>query len=155
MSSNQNNRGLETIPFQIVNQSGLDAPLYIWIQGIIPDKEPAEYVYVNDLRGNVADTPKSSTKARDDPATTSLGANLTQLDFFGLPLQLDNYGFKPDLKTPEHLKTGFEGNARSTILRTRTRPRSRVQASTVTVTHRRPNSAPLVPEPKSSWQFES
>jgi hypothetical protein len=47
MSSNQNNRGLETIPFQIVNQSGFDAPLYIWIQGIIPEKTPNEYVYVN------------------------------------------------------------------------------------------------------------
>ena len=47
MSSNQNNRGLETIPFQIVNQSGLDAPLHIWIQGIIPIihyKPPFEYV---------------------------------------------------------------------------------------------------------------
>src|SRR4029077_16506156 len=66
MNSNQNNRGLETIPFQIVNQSGLDAPLYIWIQGIIPIipyKPPFEYVYVNDLKGNVADMPKSSTKA--------------------------------------------------------------------------------------------
>src|SRR5947209_3726611 len=153
MSSDQNNRGLETIPFQIVNQSGLDANLYIWIQGIIPDKIPAEYVYVNDLKGNVAETPKSSPKTsfsmllptkdttialprlvalriylsfgeqlftntspegnptspsawspddplqggnyrklwdyfeltwpRDDPTTTSLGANLTQLDFFG------------------------------------------------------------------------
>jgi Beta-1,3-glucanase len=191
MSSNQNNRGLETIPFQIVNQSGLDAPLYIWIQGIIPIipyKPPFEYVYVNDLKGNVADMPKSSTKAtfsmllpakdttialprlvslrvylsfgeqlftttsadgnpvspsgwspddpiqggnypilwdffeltwtRDNPTTTALGANLTQLDFFGLPLQLDNYGYKPDLKAQEHLKTGFEGNARSTILKT-------------------------------------
>jgi hypothetical protein len=63
MSSNQNNRGLETIPFQIVNQSGLDAPLYIWIQGIIPDKKPNEYVFANDLKGNVADMPKSLTKA--------------------------------------------------------------------------------------------
>jgi hypothetical protein len=63
MSSNQNNRGLETIPFQIVNQSGLDAPLYIWIQGIIPDKTPNEYVYANDFKGNVADMPKSLTKA--------------------------------------------------------------------------------------------
>jgi Beta-1,3-glucanase len=187
MSSSSNNRGLETIPLQIVNQSGLDAPLYIWIQGIIPDKQPNEYVYANDFEGNVADMPKSSTKAtfsmllhtkdttmalprlvalriylsfgeqlftttsadgnpvspsgwspgdpiqgenypklwdyfeltwtRDDPTTTSLGANLTQLDFFGLPLQLDNYGYKPDLKTQEHLKTGFEGNARSTVLK--------------------------------------
>src|SRR5262249_29385625 len=63
MSSNQNNRGLEIIPFQIANQSGLDAPLYVWIQGIIPDKKPNEYVYVNDLKGSVADMPKSSTKA--------------------------------------------------------------------------------------------
>jgi len=187
MSSNQNNPGLETIPFRIMNQSGLDAPLYIWVQGIIPDTKSTEYVYVNDLKGNVADRPKSSTKAtfsmllpakdttialprlvalrvylsfgeelftttsadgnsvspsgwspddplqggnypklwdyfeltwtRDNPTTTSLGANLTQLDFFGLPLQLDNYGYKPDLKTQEHLKTGFEGNARSTILK--------------------------------------
>lgn len=62
MSSNQNNRGLETIPFRIVNQSGLDAPLYIWIQGNIPDipdTKPTEYVYVNDLKGNVADRPTS------------------------------------------------------------------------------------------------
>src|SRR5271166_596924 len=188
MSSNQNDGGLEIIPFQIVNQSGLNAPLYVWIQGIIPDKKPNEYVYVNDLKGNVADMPKSSAKAtfsmllpekdtmlalprlvslriylsfgdqlftttsadgnpvspsgwspgdpvqggnyaklwdyfeltwtRDNPTTTALGANLTQLDFFGLPLQLDNYGYKPDLKTQEHLKTGFEGNARSTILKT-------------------------------------
>jgi hypothetical protein len=57
------------------------------------------------------------TWTRDNPTTTSLGANLTQLDFFGLALQLDNYGYKPDLKTPEHLKSGFEGNARSTILK--------------------------------------
>jgi Beta-1,3-glucanase len=188
MNSDQNNRGLETIPFQIVNRSGLDASLYIWIQGIIPDKTPTEYVYTNDLKGNVEDTPKGSTKAtfsilfpekdttialprlvalriylsfgerlftntsadgnpvspsgwspgdplqgenytklwdyfeltwtKDNPTTTSLGANLTQLDFFGLPLQLDNYGYMPDLKTPEHLKTGFEGNARSSILKT-------------------------------------
>jgi hypothetical protein len=188
MSSDQNNRGLETIPFQIVNQSGLDAPMYIWIQGIIPDKSPAEYVYVNDLKGNVVDVPKNSPKTtlsmvvsgkdttialprlvalriyvsfgeqlftntspdgnptspsgwspgdplqggnynklwdyfeltwtRDNATTTSLGANLTQLDFFALALQLDNYGYKPDLKTPEHLKSGFEGNARSTILKT-------------------------------------
>ncbi|HEX8664786.1 MAG TPA: beta-1,3-glucanase family protein [Beijerinckiaceae bacterium] len=186
MNSGQNNRGLETIPFQVVNQSGLDADLYIWIQGIIPGT--AEYVYTNDLKGNVEDTPKNSTKAtfsmllpeknmtialprlvslrvylsfggqlftsttadgipvspsgwspgdpvqgenynklwdyfeltwtRDDATTTTLGANLTQLDFFGLALQLDNYGYQPDLKTPEHLKTGFEGNARSTILKT-------------------------------------
>jgi Beta-1,3-glucanase len=187
MSSNQNNRGLETIPFQIVDQSGLNSPLYIWIQGIIPDKEPTEYVYVNDLEGNLADIPKSSAKTslsillpakdktialprlvslrvylsfseelfttttadgipdspsgwlpdnpiqggnykilfdffeltwtRDDLTTTSFGANLSQLDFFGLPLQLDNYGYKPDLKTEEHLKTGFEGNARSKIFK--------------------------------------
>ncbi|HEV7602506.1 MAG TPA: beta-1,3-glucanase family protein [Bradyrhizobium sp.] len=57
------------------------------------------------------------TWPRDNPTTTSLGANLTQLDFFGLALQLDNYGYKPDLKTPEHLKSGFEGNARSAILK--------------------------------------
>ena len=63
MNSDQNNRGLETIPFQIVNRSGLDASLYIWIQGIIPDKTPTEYVYTNDLKGNVEDTPKGSTKA--------------------------------------------------------------------------------------------
>jgi hypothetical protein len=189
MSPNQNNRGLETIPFRIVNQSGLDeAKLYIWIQGIVPDSSPAEYVYVNDTNGNVVDTPKNSAKTsfsmalsgkdttialprlvalrvylsfgeqlftntsaegnptspsgwspgdplqggnygklwdyfeltwtRDDATTTSLGANLTQLDFFGLALQLDNYGYKPGLKTQEHLKTGFEGNARSTILKT-------------------------------------
>jgi hypothetical protein len=187
MSSDQNNRGLETIPFQIVNQSGLDAKLYIWIQGIIPDTTPTAYVYVNDLEGNVADVPKNSAKTtlsmllpgkdttialprlvalrvylsfgeqlftntsaegnptspsawspddpvqggnyaklwdyfeltwtRDNPSTTSLGANLTQLDFFGLPLQLDNYGYQPDLKTKEHLKTGFEGNARSVIFK--------------------------------------
>jgi len=189
MNYGKNNRGLETIPLQIVNQSGLDAPLYIWIQGMIPADPPApptEYVYVNDLKGNVADTPKNSasttfsmalpardttiqlprlialrvylsfgdqlftntsatgnptapsgwskgdpvqggnygklwdyfelTWTRDDPDTTSLGANLTQLDFFGLALQLDNYGFRPD-KTQEHLKTGFEGNARSTIFK--------------------------------------
>lgn len=189
MSPNQNNRGLQTIPFRIVNQSGLDdAKLYIWIQGIVPDSSPTEYVYVNDTNGNVVDTPKNSAKTsfsmalpekdttialprlvalrvylsfgeqlftntsaegnptspsgwspgdplqggnygklwdyfeltwtRDDATTTSLGANLTQLDFFGLPLQLDNYGYQPDLKTPEHLKTGFEGNARGTILKT-------------------------------------
>lgn len=187
MNSDQNNRGLETIPFPIVNQSGLDANLYVWIQGIIPDKTPTEYVYVNDLKGNVADVPKNSAKTtlsmllpgkdatialprlvslriylsfgeqlftntladgnptspsawspddplqggnypklwdyfeltwpRDNPTTTSLGANLTQLDFFGLALQLDNYGYKPDLKTPEHLTSGFEGNARSAILK--------------------------------------
>jgi len=52
-----------------------------------------------------------------DEEPTSEGANLTQLDFFGLPLQLDNYGYKPDLKTEEHLITGFEGNARSTVLK--------------------------------------
>ena len=187
MSAKQNNRGLETIPFRIVNQSGLDAPVYIWIQGIIPDKTPTEYVYVNDLKGNIEGVPKSAPKTtlsmllpgkdttialprlvglrvylsfgeqlftntsadgnptspsgwspndplqggnypklwdyfeltwtRDNPTTTSLGANLTQLDFFALPLQLDNYGYQPDLKTPWHLKTGFEGNARSTILK--------------------------------------
>ena len=37
--------------------------LYIWIQGIIPDKTPTEYVCTNDLKGNVEDTPKGSTKA--------------------------------------------------------------------------------------------
>ena len=183
-----NNRGLETIPFQIVNQSGLKAPLYVWIQGIIPDSKPNEYVYVSDLKGNVTEIPKSSSKltlsmelpagdtsialprlvalrvylsfgeqlftdtdaagnptspsgwspgdplqgenynklwdffeltwTRDNPSTTSLGANLTQLDFLGLALQLDNYGYKPDLKTPEHLTSGFEGNARSRIFKT-------------------------------------
>jgi hypothetical protein len=46
-----------------VNQSGLDANLYIWIEGIIPDKTPTEYVYVNDLKGNVEDRSKSSPKA--------------------------------------------------------------------------------------------
>jgi hypothetical protein len=68
MSSNQNNRGLETIPFQIVNQSGFDAPLYIWIQGIIPEKTPNEYVYVNDLKGK----PRVSTHKRqlkENPTT--------------------------------------------------------------------------------------
>jgi hypothetical protein len=180
-----NNRGLETIPFQILNQSGLQAPLYIWIQGIIPDS--SEYVYVSDLKGNVTDIPKSSEKltlsmelpagdttialprlialrvylsfgdslytntnaggiptspsgwspgdplqgenynklwdffeltwTRDDPTTTSLGANLSQLDFLGLALQLDNYGYKPDLKTPEQLSSGFESNARSAIFK--------------------------------------
>ncbi|HEU0082004.1 MAG TPA: beta-1,3-glucanase family protein [Bradyrhizobium sp.] len=186
MDAGKNDRGLETIPFQIVNQSGLDdAPLYIWIQGIIPDSNPAEYVYVNDLKGSLAGVPKSSEKitlsmllpGKDttlvlprlvslriylsfgkqlfttspegipvspsgwspgdpvqgenynglwdffeltwtrDGAATSLGANLTQLDFFGLALQLDNYGYKPDLTTPEQLKSGFEGNARSAILK--------------------------------------
>ena len=182
-----NNRGLETIPFQILNQSGLKAPLYVWVQGIIPDTTPAEYVYVSDLKGNVTEIPKSSKKltlsmalpdddttialprlislrvylslgqqiftdtnadgnptspsgwspgdplqgenyntlfdyfeltwTRDNATTTSLGANLTQLDFLGLALQLDNYGYKPDLKTPEHVKSGFEGNARSTIFK--------------------------------------
>jgi hypothetical protein len=181
------NRGLETIPFQILNQSGLKAPLYIWIQGIIPDATPGEYVYVSDLKGNVTEIPKSSKKltlsmalpaddttiklprlislrvylslgqplftntndlgiptspagwlpddplqgenydtlfdffeltwTRDDATTTSLGANLSQLDFLGLALQLDNYGYKPDLKTPEHFTSGFEGNARSTIFK--------------------------------------
>ena len=48
-AGNAKNRGLETIPFQIVNQSGLKAPLYIWIQGIIPDTDPVQYVYVSDL----------------------------------------------------------------------------------------------------------
>src|SRR5262249_1042121 len=161
-----NNRGLETIPFQVLNQAGLSAPFYIWIQGIIPDTSPNEYVYVSDLKGNVTQIPKSSSKltlsmklpdndttialprlialrvylafgepvftdtnadgnptspsgwspgdplqgenygklwdvfeltwTRDDPTTTSLGANLTQLDFLGLAMQLDNYGFKPD-----------------------------------------------------------
>src|ERR1043165_2919671 len=180
-----NNRGLETIPFQILNQSGLEAPLYVWIQGIIPDTN--EYVYVSDLKGNVTDIPKSSNKltlslalpdnettialprlialrvylsfgeqlftdtnalgiptspsgwspndplqgenygklwdffeltwTRDNPTTTSLGANLTQLDFLGLALQLDNYGYQPDLKTPEHLTSGFQGNARSSIFK--------------------------------------
>jgi len=185
--TDKNNRGLETIPFQIVNQSGLDAPLYIWIQGMIPAEPPTEYVYVNDLKGNVADTPKNSpsttfsmalpardttihlpglialrvylsfgdqlftntsangnptspsgwskgdpvqggnygklwdffelTWTRDNATTTSLGANLTQLDFFGLALQLDNYGYQPDLKTEAHLTSGFEGNARGAILK--------------------------------------
>jgi hypothetical protein len=180
-----NNRGLETIPFQILNQSGLKAPLYVWVQGIIPDTNPNEYVYVSDFKGNVTEIPKGSKKltfsmvlpgddttialprlialrvylsfgeelftdtnaegnptspsgwspgdplqgenysklfdffeltwTRDDPTTTSLGANLTQLDFLGLALQLDNYGYKPDLKTAEHLTSGFEGNARSSI----------------------------------------
>lgn len=187
MNSDKNNRGLETIPFQIVNQSGLKAPLYIWIQGMIPANPPTEYVYVNDLKGNVADTPKNSpgttfsmalpsedttiqlprlvalrvylsfgdqlftntsangnptspsgwskgdpvqggnygklwdffelTWTQDNATTTSLGANLTQLDFFGLALQLDNYGYQPDLKTEEHLTSGFEGNARAAILK--------------------------------------
>jgi hypothetical protein len=182
-----NNRGLETIPFQILNQSELKAPLYIWIQGIIPDTAPNEYVYISDLNGSITDIPKSSKKltlsmalpgndttialprlialriylsfgeplftntdsvgnptspsgwspgdplqgenygklwdffeltwTRDDPTTTSLGANLTQLDFLGLALQLDNYGYKSDLKTPEHLTSGFEGNARSSIFK--------------------------------------
>lgn len=182
-----NDRGLETIPFQIVNQSGLNAPLYIWIQGIIPDTDPNEYVYVSDFKGNVTEIPKSSKKltlsmqlpagdttislprlialrvylsfgeplftdtnalgiptspsgwspgdplqgenygklwdffeltwTRDNSTTTSLGANLTQLDFLGLALQLDNYGYQPDLKTPEHLSSGFEGSARSAIFK--------------------------------------
>jgi hypothetical protein len=182
-----NNRGLATIPFQIINQSGLEAPLYIWIQGIIPDSDPNEYVYVSDFKGNLTDIPKSSKKltlsmalpagdttialprlialrvylsfgealvtntdavgnptspsgwspgdplqgenynklwdyfeltwTRDNPTTTALGANLTQLDFLGLALQLDNYGYKPDLKTPEHLSSGFQGNARSSIFK--------------------------------------
>jgi hypothetical protein len=182
-----NDRELETIPFQVLNQSGLKAPLYIWIQGIIPDTKPGEYVYVSDLRGNVKEIPKSSKKltlslalpasettialpclialrvylsfgeplftdtnaegnptspsgwspgdplqgenygklwdffeltwTRDDANTTALGANLTQLDFLGLALQLDNYGSKPDLKTPEHLTSGFGGNARSSIFK--------------------------------------
>jgi beta-galactosidase len=56
------------------------------------------------------------TWTRDDAATTALGANLTQLDFFGLPLQLDNYGYEPDLTTPVQLTTGFEGDARSAIV---------------------------------------
>jgi hypothetical protein len=181
----KNSRGLEIIPFQIVNQSELKAALYIWIQGIIPDSN--EYCYVSDFEGNVTQIPKASKKltlsmklptgdttialprlialrvylsfgeqlftdtnadgiptspsgwspgdplqgenygklwdffeltwARDDPATTSLGANLTQLDFLGLALQLDNYGYKPDMKTPEHLTSGFEGNARSAIFK--------------------------------------
>ena len=188
VSGEANDRGLETIPFRILNQSGLEAPLYIWIQGIVPDTTPGEYVYVSDLGGNVTEIPKGSKKltlsmplpasettialprlialrvylsfgeplftdtnalgiptspsgwspddplqggnygklwdffeltwTRDDSTTTSLGANLTQLDFLGLALQLDNYGYKPDLKTPEHLTTGFEGNARSTIFKT-------------------------------------
>jgi beta-galactosidase len=187
VSGEANNRGLETIPFQILNQSELTAPLYVWIQGIIPDSTPNEYVYVTDLQGNIADIPKSSKKltlsmelpsadttirlprlialrvylsfgdplftntdavgnptspsgwspgdplqgenynklwdffeltwTRDDAITTALGANLTQLDFLGLALQLDNYGYKPDLKTPEHLTSGFAGNARSTIFK--------------------------------------
>lgn len=187
VSTETNNRGLENIPFQILNQSELKAPLYIWIQGIIPDTDPVEYVYVSDLKGNVTDIPKSSNKltlsmalsgndttinlprlialrvyisfgeplftntndlgiptspsgwspgdplqgenygklwdffeltwTRDDSTTTSLGANLTQLDFLGLALQLDNYGYQPDLKTPEHLKSGFNGTARSTIFK--------------------------------------
>lgn len=182
-----NNRGLETIPFQILNQSGLNATLYIWIQGIIPDTSPGEYVYVSDLKGNVTEIPKGSKKltlsmalpdgdstialpqlialrvylsfgeplftdtnalgiptspsgwspgdplqgenynklwdyfeltwTRDNATTTSLGANLTQLDFLGLALQLDNYGYQPDLKTPEHLSSGFESNARSSIFK--------------------------------------
>ncbi len=180
-----NNRGLETLPFQILNQSGLKTPLYIWIQGIIPNTN--EYVYVSDLKGNVTDIPKNSKKltlsmalpgddttirlpclislrvylsldkelfsttdnlgipvspagwlprdpvqgenyntlfdfaeltwTRDDATTTSLGANCSQLDFLGLTLQLDNYGYKPDLKTPEHIVTGFERNARSAIFK--------------------------------------
>src|SRR5205085_12130010 len=57
------------------------------------------------------------TWTRDNATTTSLGANLTQLDFLGLALQLDNYGFTPDLKTPEHLTTGFDPNARSAIFK--------------------------------------
>jgi len=183
MVGHKNSRGLETIPFQIVNQSELKAPLYIWIQGIIPDT--SEYCYVSDFEGDLTQIPKASKKltlsmklpasdttialprlialrvylsfgeqlftdtnaegiptspsgwspgdplqgenygklwdffeltwTRDDPTTTSLGANLTQLDFLGLALQLDNYGYKPDLKTPEHLTSGFEGNARSAI----------------------------------------
>jgi hypothetical protein len=56
------------------------------------------------------------TWTRDNATTTSLGANLTQLDFFGLSLQLDNYGYKPDLTTPEHLQSGFGADARSTIV---------------------------------------
>ena len=48
--------------------------------------------------------------------TTALGANLTQLDFFGLSLQLDNYGHKIDLTAPEHLQSGFGGAARSAIV---------------------------------------
>jgi hypothetical protein len=62
MFGEANNRGLETIPFQILNQSGLKAPLYVWIQGIIPDTNPNEYVYVSDLKGNVTEIPKSSNK---------------------------------------------------------------------------------------------
>lgn len=187
-SGEANKSGLETIQFQITNQSGLESPLYVWIQGIIPDTTPVEYVYVNDLiKGNVTDIPKSSEKltlsvelpanettialprlislrvylslgeplytntnaegvptspsgwspndplqgenygklwdffeltwTRDDPATTSLGANLTQLDFLGLALQLDNYGYKPDLKTPEHLTSGFRSNSRSVVFK--------------------------------------
>jgi hypothetical protein len=33
-------------------------------------------------------------------------------------VQLDNYGYEPDLRTPWHLKTGLERNARSIILKT-------------------------------------
>src|SRR5262249_22079443 len=57
-----NSRELETIPFQILNQSGLKAPLYVWIQGIIPDTDPIEYVYVSDIKGNVTEIPKGSKK---------------------------------------------------------------------------------------------
>jgi hypothetical protein len=186
MSSAENDRGLETIPFRVVNNSGIDAPLYLWIQGIIPDTTPNEYVYLKDLNGTLEPTPKGSSSAtfsmlapdkethvvlprlialrvyvsigdelfttvtadgipvspsgwspgdpvqggnytklwdffevtwtRDDATTTSLGANLTQLDFFGLSLQLDNYGYQPDLTTPEHLQSGFGADARSTIV---------------------------------------
>jgi hypothetical protein len=186
MSSDQNNRGLETIPFRVVNQTGLDAPLYLWVQGIVPDTTPNEYVYLQDLSGDVTDTPKGSSSAtfsmllpdqetqavlprlialrvylsfgeqlfttttadgipvspsgwspgdpvqggnytklwdffeltwtRDNDTTTTLGANLSQLDFFALSLQLDNYGYQGNLTTPEHLQSGFAGNARRIIV---------------------------------------
>jgi hypothetical protein len=186
MSSSPDDQTLETIPFRIVNQSAIDAPLYIWIQGIVPDTTPNRYVYLKDLNGTIVDTPKGSSSStfsmlvpddeaqvvlpqlialrvylsfgeplfttvtadgipvspsgwsaqdpvqggnytklwdffevtwtRDDATTTALGANLTQLDFFGLSLQLDNYGHTIDLTAPEHLQSGFGGNARSVIV---------------------------------------
>ena len=61
MSSSQNDRGLQTIPFHILNQSGIDAPLYIWVQGLIPNTN--QYVYLSDLKGTMTDTPNGSSNA--------------------------------------------------------------------------------------------
>jgi hypothetical protein len=54
-----NNKGLQLVEVEIVNQSGVAGPLYVWIQGVDPAYPRApehHYYYVSDGDGNVTPT---------------------------------------------------------------------------------------------------